>query len=445
MNVLHIFSKSRGPRNLISRIFTVIKRFGISSKKFELLLKKYFNVMQSAGCFPTFAITAVVLKRHHDFIKDLSRQGVEFAIHGYFHIDYKVVSKELKQKHFIKAIDIFHRCQIPFVGFRAPFLRTNENTTPILSKLGFVYHSSRVIYWRVIDIDSLSEYAKNNHNRLLAFCTPLEAKEVFSLPKFENGLIEIPVSLPDDETIIERLGITDEKKIAGIWLKILQKVYDNGELFNLSLHPERIETCEAPLLETLRKAKGLNPSVWVTTLKEIAGWWRERASFKWKVTPAGQGKYKVEGNCSERATIIVKNASVNVPASDWLDGYQTIDAREFILESPQRPAIGVSTGSSPSAVDFIKSEGYIVEESDNPGDYGVYLNDLTKFEETDEKSLSRRIEGSGIPLLRYWRWPDKSRSAFSVTGDIDSMTITDFALRILENGWVNLCQRQRGN
>jgi hypothetical protein len=79
-----------------------------------------------------------------------------------------------------------------------------------------------------------------------------------------------------------------------------------------------------------------------------------------------------------------------------------------------------------------------VEQSNHPEDYGFYLNDLTQFTEADEKPLLERIEQSNAPLLRYWRWPHQARSALSITGDIDSITLIDFVLRIFENFFENL-------
>ncbi len=396
-------------------------------------MKKYYEITRKAGYTPTFAITAVVLERHPDYIKELCRNGVEFAVHGYVHIDYKMLVGDKKEHHFRKAIEIFNKCEIPFVGFRAPFLRVNKETTPILSKLGFLYHSSRVLFWPVIDTSNFSDYARDNYDRLLEFCTPLDADRYLSLPKKENGLIEIPVSLPDDETIIERLGITDEMKICEIWLEILRKIYSTGELFILSLHPERINYCETALLEILRKAKELKPQLWVATLKEIAEWWKEKMDFNFEVKSLDEGKYQVQASCSDRATVLVRNVKVDVPAHEWMDGYTSIDERNFILESEKRPVIGVGADSSPSAIAFLKSEGYIVEEGGNPDEYGIYLDNLEQFSDIDEKPLSQKIEAINAPLIRYWRWPDKSRSALSVTGDIDSITLSDFVLRIFEN------------
>jgi peptidoglycan/xylan/chitin deacetylase (PgdA/CDA1 family) len=430
---LGFLSKSRGFRNVISRIFTVIYRFGVSPRKFENRLKKYFEITSRSNCLPTFAITAVVLDRHPRYIKELSDSGVEFAVHGYVHVDYKVLSLPEKTRHFQKAIEIFKNNDIPYVGFRAPFLRVNQNTTPILSNLCFLYHSSRVLYWPVIDLKNFSPYARNNHNLLLEFCAPLDATRYFSLPKFENGLVEIPVSLPDDETIIERLGVFDKKKISEIWLEMLQKIYQNGELFILSLHPERIDYCDSALADVLQKAREYDPSVWIATMKEIAEWWRERAAFNLQVLPAGPGKFSVHAECSDRAVVVVKNASVNVPVDEWFDGQKIVNDHYFTVESPVPPVIGVSPDSSAAAVNFLRAEGYIVEVSNSPGNFGLYLDDLGQIAPADEKMLAQRIQQSKAPLIRFWRWPDRARSAMSVTGDIDSLTVTDFVLRVFEN------------
>ena len=430
---LNFLSKSRGIRNLIARIFTVLNRFDFSAKKFENYLEKYCEITNRFGNKPTFAITAVILARHPAIIRKLSGQGVEFAVHGYVHIDYKAVPQKKKMVHYQKAIEIFNKYEIPFVGYRDPFLRFDDDTTPMLNEFGFLYHSSRVLQWPVLDIENFSSYHKHNINNLIDFNKPLDAEIYLSLPRLENGLVELPVSIPDDETFVERLGIEDKNLIRDVWLRILEKVYHRGELFILSLHPERIEYCTTALSDLIYKAKTYNPRVWVATLREIAEWWRERASFSFEIIAIDKSRYKVHADCSPRATILVKNAAADLPQNSYMDGYQVISNRDFILESTKRPVIGVSRGSSPKLVEFLKSEGYCVEENDNDDNYGIYFDDLNEFNETDEKLLSQQIENSESPLLRYWRWPDEFKSALSITGDIDSMTITDFVLRIFEN------------
>lgn len=433
MNLTHFLSESRDIGNLVQRIGIVLGRFGITARKFENMLKRYDTVTRDLGCTPTFGLTAVVLKRHPQVIRELCGHGVEFAVHGYVHVDYSVIHQEGQLRDFAQAIETFRSCAVPFVGFRTPFLRINNGTTKALGRLNFFYDSSYVLHWDVIDETKYRKKSWLDYNQLLRFYRSRKARDYLVLPSLVNGLVELPVSFPDDEAVIERLGNKDIGELNRIWTAILQQTYEGGELFTLQLHPERILLCEGALTNTVRQAKCFNPPVWVATLREIAEWWKERARFTFEVEAQRNGIYKVQANCSERATILVKNCRVNVPVSEWSNGYQYISARDFVLESRRRPLIGVGPDSSPTAVSFLQSEGFIVERGDQPDDYGIYFSNLARFEEADKKPLSQELERSDAPLLRYWRWPAQAKSALSITGDIDSITLLDFALRILEN------------
>ena len=437
MNILRLLSKSRGSRNLLVRIFTILCRFGITATRFKHLLNRYVAATSSLGCTPTFAITAVTLKRHPKIIRELHRQGAEFSIHGYIHTDYRFVQFERQTQHIKKAIKVFESSQIPFTGFRAPFLRINGNTPEVLGRLEFQYDSSHVILWDVLDQAKYQKQSWHEYERLLQFYLPQKAKTNLALPRFINGFIEIPVSIPDDEAMVDRLRIKDEKQISRAWLSILQQIYDRGELFTIQLHPERISFCETALVGILEQAKKLNPPVWVATLGEIADWWRERNQFSLEIDAKGGGKYRIKAECTERATLLIKNCKANTPVTEWSNGYQSISTRDFILESALFPAIGVSPGTSPAAIKFLQTEGFVVKQDSKPEKYGLYLSNLEQFTEADEKSLSEKIEQSNVPLIRYWRWPNRARSAISITGDIDSITVVDFVLRIFENWWNN--------
>jgi hypothetical protein len=49
-----------------------------------------------------------------------------------------------------------------------------------------------------------------------------------------------------------------------------------------------------------------------------------------------------------------------------------------------------------------------------------------------KNALVEQIEALDAPFLRFGCWPDGSRAAFAISGDIDSVTIQDFFLRIME-------------
>lgn len=433
MNATFSLSKTRGIKNLILRITSIFRRFGFSSKGFESKLDRYSKAARSMGCKPTFGITAVTLARHPSFIKKLSEQGTEIAVHGYIHTDYGMLSAQEQTRHFKKAIKIFQDCRIPFVGFRAPYLRINGTSPETLFNLGFTYDSSHPIHWKVIERSQFPENLWGQYNRLLEYYKHRNSNYHLALPRLINRFIEIPVSIPDDEMLIDRLDIKDNEEISRIWGSILKSTYDGGELFTMSFHPERIENCEDALLSVLRQAGDLTPHVWVATLQEIAGWWSERDNFSFEVIPEGKNMYRVKAHCSDAATILIKNCKVDAVTTDWSYGYRAVNARDFMLESPLRPFIGVSPSASAGALKFLKSEGFMVEQSTQPQNYGIYLSNLHKFQEIDEKPFSRLLEKSAAPHIRFWRWPESAKSALSVTGDIDSITLIDFGLRIVEN------------
>jgi peptidoglycan/xylan/chitin deacetylase (PgdA/CDA1 family) len=438
MNALAPLSNTRGIHNLISRIISVFNRFSLKPKRFEDNLYRYNATAQSMGCKPTFGITAVTLARHPESIKRLSKLGAEFAVHGYIHTDYYMLSEKEQSKHFKKAINTFESCGIPFVGFRAPYLRINGKSPQTLSDLGFIYDSSHPIHWEVIEKHLYSENKWRQYDRLLDYYDCRNSECHLALPKLTDRLIEIPVSIPDDEMLIDRLGIKDKKEIFMIWRSILQDTYERGELFTLSFHPERIFYCENALSGILEYAQNQQLHVWMATLQEIAEWWKEKNKFDLEITSEGNYQYIVQARCSPRATLLIRNCKASAPSAAWTHGYEVVSARDFRLESPVKPVIGINPQSSISAENFLRSEGFVIERSNNPENYGIYLDGMDHFQESDEKAICDKIDDSTAPLVRYWRWPDSARSALSVTGDIDSITLIDFCLRILENFVQNL-------
>jgi len=90
----------------------------------------------------------------------------------------------------------------------------------------------------------------------------------------------------------------------------------------------------------------------------------------------------------------------------------------------------VSHSSSPRLVTFLRQQGYIVEQVDDDQRHVLYL-DYPRFEDEDERPLLARIEQGEFPLVRLGRWPHGARSALSITGDIDALTIWDYGLRFL--------------
>ena len=57
----------------------------------------------------------------------------------------------------------------------------------------------------------------------------------------------------------------------------------------------------------------------------------------------------------------------------------------------------------------------------------------TRAEQIERRAaLVDHVEGSDAALVRLALWPDRYHAALAVSGDIDSITVQDFFLRILE-------------
>lgn len=116
-------------------------------------------------------------------MKKFSLKNVEFTVRGYVHIDYMTLTLDEQYRHFSKAIDVFSDYSIPFLGFRAPFLRINGHSHEALNSLKFGYDSSLSVNWNVINLNDFSKQPTEDYHRLMDFYRPLNPEECLVLPR----------------------------------------------------------------------------------------------------------------------------------------------------------------------------------------------------------------------------------------------------------------------
>jgi hypothetical protein len=105
----------------------------------------------------------------------------------------------------------------------------------------------------------------------------------------------------------------------------------------------------------------------------------------------------------------------------------------FEVEAARKPVVGLSPRTTTVMREFVREEGFVVEVSEDRERFGAYL-DLPP-DEISEMGILAHLESAPGPLVRLWRWPAGARSALALTGDIDSITLQDFALRLWETRW----------
>jgi hypothetical protein len=386
-------------------------------------MDRFAQILESFSCGATFPLTAITLTRNNWPLESYRSANIEFAVHGLYHVDHSRLSLQQQLDDFARARLLFEERGIAQPGFRCPYLRWSDDTITAVNQLGFRYDSSQSLAWPV-----LNGLTTETYSRVLSFYRARSAADYPALPSYENGLIRMPYSLPDDEALVDRLALSHET-IHQPWPAILAETYRLGELFVLGLHPERIFLCESALIETLGTARSLSPGVWIARLDEIAGWWMARTNSFVRCDQVGERTIHVSLSGPKGLTVLVRG--VETPAAtESSDGrYRRVHAIDFEVTAERRPFIGVTSRSSTRLTSFLRQQGYIVEQAGNDRMHALTL-DRPEFSGEDERSLLATIEDDDFPLVKLGRWPDGYRSAMSITGDIDALTLWDYGLRL---------------
>jgi hypothetical protein len=235
------------------------------------------------------------------------------------------------------------------------------------------------------------------------------------LPFRRRGFVEIPVSLPDDEIMLDRMYIHDADFLGRMWNAILEKSYARGELFTLQLHPERIDFFADAVHELLANARAKKPGVWIATLDEIASWWVDKAQNRATF---------VREDVGHRASFKVCGGTAVILRQDGVE--RIVEPVPRLVEGSARPCVGVAPGSSREAVQALSDIGFIIEAGERPSDYAVHLGALEDASYAAIAACKKKLAACRGPLLRFGTWPHGNHSAFAATGDIDALTVWDF-------------------
>ncbi len=425
--------KSKGLIGFILRIGMLIRRFDIFGKKMKNAVLEIEQIGKKYKYRPTIIVPALVLKRHRKLLNRLLDANLEFAIHGYTHKNFKPLSLHEQVSEIQKAKDVFNELGIPACGFRAPYLSWNDYTNEAVEKNQLLWESNETFMWNGFRDLKASKLGYFKEKAVHVLYSPLNAEKNVAIPHLKGRIVCIPVALPDDEILVDRLGIKDSETISQLWLEIMEHTYERGDVFTLQLHPERFCICQKAMEALLQRATVYSkPSIWITSMREIAEWWKEKSQFQFTLEAIPERGYRVRCECTDRAVILCRNLSSEVSKTPFHQDYSIIEEREFFIESGNlKPCIGVHPRCSKMLREFLTDEGFCYEASDKNSKYSLFLNEYEAFARKNEMDLLSRIAENPNPIVRYWRWPAGMRSAFVTTHDLDSVTITDFLLRLL--------------
>lgn len=423
MRRLLAWKENRSFSYLLTRSLKLARRYGLSPRRAEARTLEFVALLAEQGCSPTLATPGDVVRRHRAAVRTLQERGVEIAVHGYDHVDFRTLGPDEIRWQLTAAAAAFDEAGIRHTGLRCPYLSYDRSMRASLTP-DVLYSSNEAIWWDTLDAGTPPGARDIYFSTLERFYRPSPASERPAVPRTFGDLVEIPVSLPDDLLALDGLGL-DAEHVGRLWLEVLACTHARGEAFVVLTHPETAGETVKALQRLLREARALTPPVWVSRLDEIAAWWRRRAAWNASIDRA-----HVRVTAPDEATILSR--LIGGPgASPWFGTFQVATGRDFPLAPDGTlPFVGVPGGDGLPLVDALRDEGYVVEVGEAASRCGTVLDPLTLGHFPSERAVLAFLDAADTPLIRIWRWPNGARSALSVTGDLDALSLVDYAARV---------------
>jgi peptidoglycan/xylan/chitin deacetylase (PgdA/CDA1 family) len=194
-------------------------------------IARFTKIEEEFGFTSTINIVSNYYKLDHKLLTNLKSKGFEIASHGYNH-DNKLayLTKKKIKARFNQAKYFFSKYDVK--GFRSPSLLMSKNLNEVLPEF-FEYCSS------VPDTERFIPDAKSS-----GACT------LFPFVK-NNGLIEVPLTVPMDSSLIF-LGY-QPKEILNIWIQKIEWIKKLGGVATIITHPEPHFSANKEMLEIYRK------------------------------------------------------------------------------------------------------------------------------------------------------------------------------------------------
>lgn len=179
---------------------------------------------------------------------ELRAAGHELGVHGLRHDGRDLASRRLLEKRLPGMRAAAERWGA--VGFRAPATQRRWELMPLL---GFDYDSSYP------DTDPYEPQAGG-------CCS--------TLPFFNGGLVELPITVPQDHTVFEILGHEDES----LWVEKIEYLRAHGRMALMLTHPDYLPA-GGPAFRAYERVLARyagDETAWKALPRDVATWWRRR-------------------------------------------------------------------------------------------------------------------------------------------------------------------------
>ena len=206
-----------------------------------------------------------------ELLDALRSERCEIGVHGLRHDGRDLASRRMLRKRLPAIRSWADRWGA--VGFRSPATQRSWDLMPLL---GFDYDSSYT--------DSAPHEPRPG-----GCCT--------YLPFFIDDLVELPLTLPQDHTLFDILGMTD----GSVWRSKVEAIRSRGGMVLMIAHPDYVD-CPGmlPAWEALLDQLSADPDAWHALPREVAAWWRRRAQ---SVPVLVDGVWGVRGPAAGEAVV----------------------------------------------------------------------------------------------------------------------------------------------
>jgi hypothetical protein len=206
-----------------------------------------------------------------ELVARLKADGCEVGVHGLRHDGRDIGSRRLLEQRLPAMRSYADRWGA--VGFRSP---ATQRRWDLMPTMGFRYDSSYT------DTDPYE---------------PQPGGCCSYLPFVNDGLVELPITLPQDHTVFEILQHDDGK----VWLSKAHEIRARRGMVLVLVHPDyarddRLLGAWRQLLDEFAHDDG----VWQALPGEVAAWWLDRSASRLVQTPDG---WALDGPAAQRARI----------------------------------------------------------------------------------------------------------------------------------------------
>jgi peptidoglycan/xylan/chitin deacetylase (PgdA/CDA1 family) len=252
--------------------FGVIMTHDVDTREgYEYGLSKFVEMERAEDMVSTFNLVPNSLEYELDLdlVASLVRDGFDIGMHGLHHDGkFAFLSEEEQRNRILEAARRAKELGLSTLGYRAPWLHRTRRMVQYLTDAGFEWDSS----FPDTD-DSTIGYASTGCRTVFPFY-PLYREEANWK---RSPVVEIPVSMPQDWTLLYYYKLSEEQALK-VWKKKMEYIKSHGGLATFILHPDQEDfghpkhhRAYRTLLRTIKVA---DPEL--MTCSELAKRWKKK-------------------------------------------------------------------------------------------------------------------------------------------------------------------------